>query len=59
VPLTLLRFSLRVNGRRRLALLVPGVEQEKKRAQCEQIMGSEELSPCGPLGWGHFERLKL
>ena len=59
MPLTLRRFSLRVNGRRRLAVSVPGVEQEKKRAQCEQIMGGEGVSPCGPLGWGHIERLKL
>ena len=58
MPFTLRRFSLRVNGRRRLAVSVPGVEQEKKRAQCEQIMASEGVSPCGPLGRGHLERLK-
>ena len=58
MPLTLRRFSSRVNGRRRLAVSVPGVEQEKEGAQCEQIMGGEGVSNCGPLGWGHFERVE-
>ena len=58
MPLTLRRFSLRVNGRRRLGVSVPGVEQEKKRTQYEQIIVSEGLPSCGPLGWGHFERVK-
>ena len=49
MPLTLLRFALGVNGGRGPAVPVPFVEQEKKCAQGEQIIGSEFLPSCGPL----------
>jgi len=58
VPLTLRRFHLRVNGCAGPAVPIPCVEQEKHRPQREQLVDSKGLSSCGPLGWGHFERVK-
>jgi hypothetical protein len=34
-----------------IAVSVPFVELEKKRAECEQIIGNEGFPSCGPFGF--------